>query len=193
MKKTIFITASLMMWSAGHAQFIDLEGQSKPIKPNKTIKVNPKPPSCADLVVERKELEGEVAYKLPEKMQNNNVLITRTFIKGFDFKKIRFMCESPIDRYGSKGLYFKLSNGEIIQMESVSIKSGYLTGGTYLLQASIDVTPELYTKLSEYDITQFSLAGQYLDLRYKYPEDFRTLFRCMFKDDTTTPDLLKER
>lgn len=184
--KRLPLIALLILCGKTNAQFIDLEAQSKPIKPNKTIKANPKPPTCADLVVERKELEGEVIYKLPAKMQDNNITVYRRFAQGFDFKKIRFMCESSTDRNGSKGLYFKLSNGDIIQMDDVKVSSSYLNGGTYLLQASIDVTPELYAKLSEYDITQFSIAGQYLDLRYKYPEDFRILFKCMF-DETKKP------
>lgn len=105
------------------------------------------------------------AYRTIKKESNNSFIIFSGYTK--------------YSSYTMKGLYIKLSNGEILRFEEANVKCSYRSNSTYELASYLVFSDEINKKLSEFTITEFTLGNENYKVKSKDAENFKTYFTCI--------------
>lgn len=81
---------------------------------------------------------------------------------------------------GSKGLYVKLSNGEIIRLEENKINSSYLSKGIYYYTSVIEINESNIDLFSNNDIVQFDMSIYKFSLKDKDDKLLKEYIKCIY-------------
>jgi hypothetical protein len=71
----------------------------------------------------------------------------------------------------SNGIHLTLSDGEVLKFDNLEVNCTSLEARRFNLMGSIHLTPELYKKLSESEITEFRLGNLKVPVVYKEKEE----------------------
>lgn len=139
-----------------------------------------KPYSCNDIIVIDNELTGKLEKRLPDAFILSP--INFSYVKKGD-SEVRIMSFYIRDysRAIGKGVFFKLSNGEILRYENEPLRSSY-GSGNYSIFCNIIMDDELISKLKDNKIVQFSMSEINVDISERNSKNLYDLFNCMFKD-----------
>jgi hypothetical protein len=101
--------------------------------------------------------------------------------KGIKNNYLYLTCFSSVSMTGMKGLFIKLSNGEILRYESLHISSRYTGSNLYSSTAVIVLNDQDYQKFSELNITEFEMALFKMKIKSKDSEKIKEAISCLIK------------
>lgn len=81
---------------------------------------------------------------------------------------------------GSKGLYVKLSNGEIIRLEDNKIESSYLSKGIYYYTSILQIDESNIDLFSNNDIIQFDMSIYKFSPKDKDDKLLKEYIKCIY-------------
>lgn len=163
MKKVILL---LLVFQYGFSQCDKIENTYDEMKDVRTIKTPYK--SRINAVSGTYKLNGFLeAIKIIKKEQSSALVV--------------FTGYGTTPNYNAKGLYIKLSNGEILRFEDIKVDSKYSSSGMYTYTAYLDFDKAISLKINENKILQFTLSNTEFKVKDKDAAEFLTYFNCILK------------
>lgn len=115
---------------------------------------------------EKRDPVNQNDYESMLKWNNSSIRISKYKSATINENKLILKTETEICNE-TKGISLTLSNGEVLNFENTKVTCSKLETGKYDLTGSFILTPELYNKLSQTEITEFRLG------KIKVPVDFK--------------------
>lgn len=139
-----------------------------------------KPYTCEDLIVRNNELSGKSETELPTDFILSPITFGIIKTPETTVNVIRFYIPYYPYRDSENGVYFKLSNGEILRFPNAKVDVSYTRGGNYSLSCYMQLDAGTIDTLKENFITQFSVGDKTIDIEERNHKNLHTLFNCMF-------------
>lgn len=110
------------------------------------------------------DYESELVHK------NSSIIISK--YKSSTINEISLVLKTQAKKCpDSNGIHLTLSDGEVLKFDNLEVNCTALEAGRFNLIGSIILTPELYKKLSESEISAFRLGNQKVPVVYKEKEE----------------------
>ena len=110
--------------------------------------------------INREDYEAELKW-------NNSSIIISNYKTSTQIEKTLILKTASMDCGDKKGIYLKLSNGEILSFDNAEVICEFLSTNNYSISGSIEITSELFNKLTQLEITEFAFG------KFKVPVKFK--------------------
>ncbi|WP_396183011.1 hypothetical protein [Flavobacterium sp.] len=127
--------------------------------------------SCfSQIKVEQRDPLYQHDYESELIQENSSIIISK--YKSSTINEISLVLKTEAKRCpDGYGIELTLSDGEVLKFDNLEVNCSALEARKFNLMGSIILTPELYKKLSESEITEFRLGNQKVTVVYKEKEE----------------------
>jgi hypothetical protein len=119
----------------------------------------------------QQDYETELVYK------NSSIVISK--YKSPTINEVSLVLKTEANKCpDGKGIELTLSNGEVLRFDSLEVTCTPSEARKFSVKGNIVLTPELYKKLSDSEITEFRLGNHKVPVVYKEKEEnLKALFK----------------
>ena len=127
--------------------------------------------SCfSQIKVEQRDPLYQHDYESELIQENSSIIISK--YKSSTINEISLVLKTEAKRCpDGYGIELTLSDGEVLKFDNLEVNCSALEARKFNLMGSIILTPVLYKKLSESEITEFRLGNQKVTVVYKEKEE----------------------
>ena len=127
--------------------------------------------SCfSQIKVEQRDPLYQHDYESELIQENSSIIISK--YKSSTINEISLVLKTEAKRCpDGYGIELTLSDGEVLKFDNLEVNCSAMEARKFNLMGSIILTPVLYKKLSESEITEFRLGNQKVTVVYKEKEE----------------------